>query len=250
MKEETLELTASIEVADDIEKKIRTVGVKNLDFEKAKELGLFTRISNLLCVSHASIMAAYRVYGGVDYLLQMFGGRKNEIAREMNAYEKAYDRFIKFWTLYYAHAQAGLEVNDESETLFRNIMKWSQIPISWELGDAQRVNDDTDVAIRFKAENDKEYTFRKSTLNEEIIDSHESWCITKFDTKNNTQICIEDEMDKASAMMVAKRLSAEDPDNFYTACLVQDVTKKETIVTPIKAYCGNETIGKITKTLK
>jgi hypothetical protein len=86
-----------------------------LDFEKAKKLGFFTRISNLLCAAHASIMAAYRIYGGVDYLLSEFGGRKNEIAREMNVFEKAFTRFINFWTGYYAHGGAGREVNEETE---------------------------------------------------------------------------------------------------------------------------------------
>ena len=111
MTRNVIELNDASVIEDDVIKKIRTAGVRGLDFEKAKELGFFTRISNLLCVTHASIMAAYRVYGGVDYLLTEFGGRKNEIAREMNNFEKAFTKFINFWTDYYASGAAGIEMN-------------------------------------------------------------------------------------------------------------------------------------------
>ena len=104
-----IELNDSSVVENDVIKRIRTTGIKGLDIARAKELGFFTRISNLLCATHASVMAAYRIYGGVDYLLSEFGGRKNEIAREMNVFEKALTRFINFWTGYYAHGGAGRE---------------------------------------------------------------------------------------------------------------------------------------------
>ena len=59
-----IELEDASVIVSDIEKRIRTTGVKGLDFEKAQELGMFQRIANLLCASHASITAAYRIYGG------------------------------------------------------------------------------------------------------------------------------------------------------------------------------------------
>lgn len=243
-----LELDGSSVVEDDVEKKIRTTGVKGLDFEKAKELGFFNRISNLLCATHASIMAAYRIYGGVDYLLSEFGGRKNEIAREMGVFEKSFTRFINFWTDYYAHDGAAREVNEETEVLFRRIMAWAQLPTTWELGGKQRTDDDDlDVAIRINTD-EKQYTFRNNTVNTELVgDAEESWCVTKYDVREHKQTTIEENMDKASAMMVAKRLSAEDADNIYTASVVRDYMERKTDITPYKAYKANETVGRLTK---
>ena len=251
MEQGVIELNGSSVVEDDVEKKIRTTGVRGLDFEKAKELGFFTRISNLLCAAHASIMAAYRIYGGVDYLLSEFGGRKNEIAREMNVFEKAFTRFVNFWTDYYAHGDAVREVNEETETLFRRIMEWAQLPMAWNLGDPQRVEDNgLDVAIRIDTD-DKQYTFRKTVLDGDIVgESEESWCVTKYDTKEHIQTSIEEGMDKASAMMVAKRLSQEDEDNIYTASVVRTYMERKTEVTPFKAYKANETVGRLMKQFK
>ena len=253
MEQGIIELSEASVVSDDIQKKLRTAGVRGLDFEKAKELGFFTRISNLLCASHASIMAAYRIYGGVDYLLSEFGGRKNEINREMNNFEKAFTKFINFWTDYYAHGGAGREVNEETEVLYRRIMEWAQLPYEWGLGDPQRTEDNSlDVAIRVNAD-DKQYTFRTTTIGDEDIDESkttESWCVTKYDTKEHRQTTVEERMDKASAMMVAKRLSAEDAENIYTASIVRDYTEHKTVVMPYKAYKANETVGRLTKMQK
>ena len=251
MEQGVIELNGASVVEDDIEKKIRTVGVRGLDFKKAKELGFFARISNLLCAAHASIMAAYRIYGGVDYLLSEFGGRKNEIAREMNVFEKAFTRFVNFWTDYYAHGDAVREVNEETETLFRRIMEWAQLPMAWNLGDPQRVEDNgIDVAIRINTD-EKQYTFRQTVLDGDIVgESEESWCVTKYDTKEHVQTSIEEGMDKASAMMVAKRLSQEDAENIYTASVVRTYMERKTEVTPFKAYKANETVGRLMKQFK
>ena len=251
MEQGIIELSEASVVSDDIQKKLRTAGVRGLDFEKAKELGFFTRISNLLCASHASIMAAYRIYGGVDYLLSEFGGRKNEINREMNNFEKAFTKFINFWTDYYAHGGAGREVNEETEVLYRRIMEWAQLPYQWELGDKQRVDDNgLDVAIRMDVD-DKQYTFRKTVLDGETVgESDETWCVTKYDVLEHKQTTVEDNMDKASAMMVAKRLSADDTTNIYTASMVRDYMERKTEITPYKAYKANETVGRLTKMQK
>lgn len=251
MEQGIIELNGSSVVAEDVEKRLKTTGIKGLDFEKAKELGFFTRISNLLCATHASVMAAYRIYGGVDYLLSEFGGRKNEIAREMNMFDKAFDRFVKFWTEYYAHGDAVSEVNEETETLFRRIMEWSQLPYQWNLGEPQRIEDNsTNVAIRMNV-GDKQYTFRKTEMGGDIVgEIKETWCVTKYDTKEHKQTTVEKDMDKASAMMVAKRMSADDSENIYTASMVRDYTERKTDITPFKAYKGNETIGRLTKTQK
>ena len=112
-----IELVGSVEVAEDIAAKVRTIGVRGLDLEKAKELGVFQRISLLLCAAHSSIMAAYRIYGGVDYLLSELGATRHDIKREMNNFEKSIDRFVNFWTGYYANGQASIEMNEEVENL-------------------------------------------------------------------------------------------------------------------------------------
>ena len=251
MENGVIELSESSVVADDVMKKIKTAGVRGLDINKAKELGFFDRISNLLCATHASIMAAYRIYGGVDYMLSEFGGRKNEIAKAMNDYEKAVTKFINFWTEYYAHGKACQEMNEDTEVLYRRIMEWSQLPYEWNLGDAQRIEDNSaNVAIRLCTD-EKQLTFKTSTVNNEVVgDISESWCVTKYNEKEHKQTVVEDNMDKASAMMVAKRLSADDAENIYTASMVQDLTERKTIVTPYKAYRGNETIGRLTKQTK
>jgi hypothetical protein len=54
-------------------------------------------------------------------------------------------------------------------------------------------------------------------------------------------------MDKASALMVAKRLSDENKDNIYSASIIRDLVEKRTEVMPFKAFKANETVGKITQ---
>jgi hypothetical protein len=57
-------------------------------------------------------------------------------------------------------------------------------------------------------------------------------------------------MDKASAQMVAKRLSADDKENVYIASRILQYTQKVKEVLPEKAYRGNEVIGNTRKVLK
>ena len=127
-------------------------------------------------------------------------------------------------------------------------MEWAQLPYEWNLGDKQRTDDNgADVALRMNID-DKEYTFRVTPLKEEILgDGDESWCVTKYDRKEHKQTTVENDMDKASALMVAKRMSADDQDNIYTASMVREQMVRSTVVTPFKAFKANETIGRITK---
>lgn len=246
-----IELNDSSVVENDVIKRIRTTGIKGLDIARAKELGFFTRISNLLCAVHASIVASYKIYAMVDYMVTEFNCRKNEISREMNTFEKSFSRFMNFWTSYYASGEAGKEMNEETEILFRRIMEWAQLPFEWNLGDKQRTSDDdTDFAVLVD-DKEKLYTFRSSTISECVIgDEIESWCVTKYDTKEHKQTTIEKDMDKASAMMVAKRLSSEDVENIYTASRIREYTEKRVDVTPFKAYKANNVVGKLTKQFK
>lgn len=251
MIKESIELVGSVEVSEDVKNRVQHVGVRGMDIEKAKELGFFNRISNLLCASHATIMAAYRIYGGAASLINEFGGRRNDIAKAMNDYEKAFMKFVSFWTDYYASGESGVEVNEEMENLYHRIMEWAQLPEEWKLGEPQRNEEDADVAIKVKEENGKVLFFHKTVLETSCEeDTNESWCVTKFNERLCKQETINTGMDKASAMMIAKRLSSEDLDVIYTASVIQEITEKKIVAVPFKTYKNNHTIGSLTKIIK
>ena len=245
--EEIIEIYGAAEIADDVQKRIKTTGIRGLDFEKAKELGVFNRIGNLLCVMHSTVMAAYRAYGGIDYIIDQMFARRNEISREMNIFEKAFDRFTRFWTNYYTSTYSYRDTAFEIDRLYYQIMRWMQIPDAWQLGDPQHTTDDTELNIKITTD-DKTFTFRKAELDNEIVESEESWAVLKYDYSCNKQKSVYMDMDKASAIMIAKRLSDEDKENVYTAAIIREVVEKRTEVTPFKAFKNNETIGKVTKT--
>ena len=48
----------------------------------------------------------------MDYLVDELRARKNEIAKEMNSFDKAFDRFVRFWTSYYEEGMSCDEVVD------------------------------------------------------------------------------------------------------------------------------------------
>lgn len=251
MMKQSIELVGSVEVAEDIAAKVRTIGVRGLDLEKAKELGVFQRISLLLCAAHSSIMAAYRIYGGVDYLLSELGATRHDIKREMNSFEKSIDRFVNFWTGYYANGQASAEMNEEVENLYHRIMDWAQLPETWKLGESQHTDNNDGVAIVVKRKDERDLYFHNSVLDAELVeDVTESWCVTKYDEHTKAHTTCETDMDKASAMMVAKRLSQQDTASIYTASIVREFVEKRTEVTPYKCYKNNETIGKLKKLVK
>lgn len=245
MLKENIEIKGAIQVAKDTEKKVRTTGVRGLDIDKAKELGVFQRIANLLCVTHASIMAAYRIYGGVDYLIDQLNARKNEIAKEMNMFDKSFERFVRFWTDYYAHGKSGKEVLVETERLYRKIMEWMEIPENWQLGEEQRTKPEEYTGIQLTMPDKRILTLRKASINEDITIKNEKWGVLCYDPKANKQTSVYTDMDKASAMMVAKRLSKENKDCIYTASIIRDVEETKTEVVPYRTYMDNETIGKL-----
>lgn len=248
MINEGIELIGSTKVEKNIFEKIKVKGIRGLDVEKAQELGVFQRISNLLCVMHASIMAAYRIYGGVDYLLGEMQCKRLDIAKAMNDFEKSYDKFVRFWSDYYAKGEAGKEMNMETEKLFKLLMDWAQLPEQWNLGDEQRKDNDYDTVMRVNVGENDVINFYRNILEHNIVgDVHESWCVTKLDANEVKQTTVNTDMDKASAIMVAKRLSAEDKDSFYTASKISEITEKRTEVMPFKAYHNGENVGNITK---
>jgi hypothetical protein len=248
MINEGLKLPESSVISKCVEKKVKTTGVYNLDLEKAKELGVFTRIANSLCAMHATIVAAYRIYGDVDYLMSELGGRKHEIAKVMNDYERAFGKFFKFWTDYYVSEGSIRDVTSETENLYHQIMKWAQLPENWQIGDKQRLPLSDDIAIKINDDDGgNALLFHKCSVDvENVSEPVESWIVTKYDENEKTQTTINTDIDKSSAMMIAKRLSDSDKDNIYIASIAKDVVEKRTEIIPYKAFKANETIGSIT----
>ena len=122
---EKIELVGSVEVAKDVEKRVETVGVRGLNLEQARELGVFQRIGHLLSLVHAGILASYSVYGHVDYLVDGLHAKKNEIAREMNVFDKSFERFIRFWTSYYKNDSKEAENRERASQSQRMLSKSS-----------------------------------------------------------------------------------------------------------------------------
>ena len=247
MVTEKTEITGVVKVACDIKERVKTTGIRGLNLEKAAKLGVFDRLANLICVVHSSIMTAYRVFGEVEYIFEELKANKHEIAREMNAFNKAYERFVKFWSDYYVNKKSSSEANFEIESLYHRIMEWMQLPETWQLGDEQRIPCKKEFAIDVEIGDGRVFTFYKAVLDQETIESKETWGVLCFDPKKNVQVTVNTNMDKASALMVAKRLSAENPQNIYSASIIRDVVEKRTEVVPFKAFHANETVGKLVK---
>ena len=249
MINENIEIKGGVEIADDIKKKVKTIGGRGLNTEEAQKLGLFQRMGNLLCVTHTTIMAAYRIFGEFDYLVDELHARKNEINREMNLFDKCVERFIKFWTTYYSLGKSGKEVNLETESLYHKIMEWANLPETWQLGEEQRTpNAFKDACIQIDLPDDRVFTFHKTRLGNELVgEPKETWGVLCYDPKTDTQKSVNTNMDKASALMVAKRLSDENPEKIYSAAIIRDVVEKHIEVVPYKVFKDNETIGKLTE---
>lgn len=246
-----IEHVGADEIAKDVQKRIKNVGVRGLSIEKAKELGVYDRISKLLTAYHATMMAGYRIYGNAYALLSSFGGAKNEIAKSCNQLDRAYEKFISFWTMYYSNTYGNNEMGRESEKLYHNIMRWAQLPLAWNLGDKQRTDETTDVVIVIEDEDEeRNINITTSVTNEETNVIKESWCVTKFNAQTLCQECVETGLDKATALMVAKRMSDNDKESVYTASQLLDVEKKETIVTPFRAFQANNQVGRSKNVLK
>lgn len=254
MKEEhVIEMKVSEQAFRQVMNRVTRAHVRGLSIEKAKELGIFQRMSLLLCGMHSLNAAAYRVYGGVDYLLEILGAdKKHEIRVACGAFQRAFDDFMNFWSRYYNGGEAQMEMNGEVEELYHQFMRWAQLPESWGLGDPQNTEDDTDSLLVVREDgNDRELKFYPSTLSSEIAeDIKESWMVTRYNRRTHQQVSEHEDMDKASAQMVARRLSAEDPENLYTASCVREYDQHVVEVLPMKAYKKDTLISNVRKVLK
>lgn len=136
------------------------------------------------------------------------------------------------------------------ENLYHRIMNWAELPEEWQLGNKQRIDIDAGgSAIRIKSESDTNVTvFREASLNHETIESSEKWGVLRYDPKKEIQKTVHVDMDKASALMTAKRMSADEPNDIFTAAIIRDITERRTDVIPFKAFRNNETVGKLIRT--
>lgn len=246
MLNENTKISGCDEVAMGVEKRIKTAGIKGLNIEEAKRLGVIDRITHCLCAAHSCITVAYRMVGDVDYILSELGGRKNEIAMELNKLDKAAERFFRFWSDYYMNDEAKQEMMKETDHLYKKIMKWLQLPEEWQIGDPQRTPAPADVAISVRREGDSALYFKRSSVDVDTTILGESWSVSKYNEDSHQHIIVSTDMDKSSAVMSAKRLSANDGEDYYIASLVTDIEEKRTDVHPYKVYKEGEEVGTVT----
>lgn len=230
---------------------INRAGVAGLDVEKANELGAIDRISYMLCLMHACISVSYRVFGQVDWMLNMLHGRKHLISRACNQFEKDFTSFLNFWRQQGFQTKDGtLEMNTETELLYHNVMRWAQLPEQWSFGDKQLLDDDYDVLVKVDMP-DRELKFHRTTVESEpLADVSDTWCVTKLDIKTKKQETVYQDMDKGSAKMCAKRLSSEDAENVYTASILRTYEERRTEALPMAAYQGGSEVGRIGREFK
>lgn len=246
----TSELDNVVEYEKGVSTAVKVAGVKGLSHEKAMELGYYDRISNLLALLTASLGAAYRVYGHIDALLTAFGVKRHEIKKNCTTFEEAWEKFLNFWGCngYFEKERAG-DMEKDIDELYRLLMRFGRLPIEWGLGDEQRV-EKAPVALRID-DGDRWLNLFKTVLTREFIGEPEKqWCVTKFDENTRRQDSVYTGMEKADAMMVAKRLSAEDPKNIYSASVLTEFTEKRTEIMPMHAYRNNVEVGQKGKSME
>lgn len=252
MVNEVIEVNTSEEVKRKVVHRIMLSHVKGLDEQKAMELGVFDRISVMLCAMHMLNCVSVKVYADVEYMLKILGAdSKREIRIACNQFQTAFDNFMRFWSNHYARSGNPVkEMNMQVEALYHQFMSWAQIPESWSLGDPQSTMKSEDYAILVTLD-DIDIKFFNSVLDRELVeDPEETYIVTKYDRSTKKQITIENNMDKASAMMIAKRLSAEDKENLYIACLERTLTERRKELIPFKVYSANNIVGTVKKKVK
>ena len=131
-EEQVIEMKVSDRAKSQIMNRVTQAHVRGMDFKKAEELGIFTRMSLLLCGMHSLSVTAYKLYGGVNYLLEILGAdNKHDIRVACTRFQNAVDDYMGFWTRYYSHnCNAVKEMNENVEELYHQFMRWAQLPES------------------------------------------------------------------------------------------------------------------------
>lgn len=228
---------------------IRQHGAGALDTRKAEELGLFSRISFLVCAMHCLYTTAFRLQGEVDNLFDVAGARRHAVKMELENLAKAYDRFFRFFRDY--QTMNGVrEMNQESEEFYHQFMRWCKLPEAWTLGDPQQTELETTPMVTVSMP-DRDINFYTTVIDTESLEEpDETYCVTRYDSKARTQETMEDDIDKASAQMVAKRMSANDPESVYTATKLVTKTERRTEAIPLKVFVEGNLAGSYRDVIK
>lgn len=250
-EEYIMQLASAEKLTKNVSGIVRVTGIKDLNMESATKLGFYDRIGNLIALMTTAVAAADMVYDNINYLLMEFGHKKHEIKKNCTDYEKAFNRFYNFWMREeYLDKSQQPEIEQDCEELYHMLMRWGRLPENWQLGDEQRIDVDTDVLIKVDA-GDRFINFRHSIdMREDIEAPDERWCVTRVNRADETQFVIYDRMSKADANMVAKRMSAEDADNYYTASVIKTSVQRITETTPMRIYLNNENVGDVKQFFK
>ena len=237
--------------SDDVKRRIKKAGMRNLSIKEAEEQGVFSRVSFLLCAMHSLTTVSYRLLGEVDMWFCDTGVKKHEIKRELNRFYGSYDKWFSFWRDY--QDAAGIrDMNNDCEALYRQFMDWADLPLYWELGDEQRVKRETEPMIVIEEKDRLLNLYRDIAVKELLGEIEEEWGVMRADFSDNrySMQCVEKGMDKASAAMCAKRMSVDDTEHMYVASCLQGIEEKRVEVVPIKAYRRGEMVGNTYNVIK
>ena len=225
--------------------------VRYFDMARAQELGLFSRVSTLLCAMYGLTAVAWRIYGEVDYWFSVAGCKRHEIKKACSDFEKEYDAWYRFWRSYQT-VQGVQDLNAESEDLFMQYMRWIGIPVSWKLGDDQHLPAETEPLIEVDRGEKIWRLYRDVAERERVGDTEESWCVMVADSDGGSHVMrsVETGMDRSSAQMSAKRMSANDPSRLYFAYKTETFTERRTEAVPYKAYEGGNVVGSIKRVIR
>jgi len=231
--------------------RLKGLGVKGLSYDDAEKQGVITRVSNLLCAMHALTTVSQLVYEQAAVLFDACGMNKHELKRACAEYQKACDRWFKFWESYQT-ADGAREMDNESADLYEQFFRWAQLPIRWSLGDRQEAPRDTEPLIEIDREDRIWRVYRDVAECDVVLDDREEWAVMRSDQPDgsSTMTCVERGLDRGLAFMSAKRMSANDPGRLYTASKLESLTEKRMEVVPYKAYYGGEIVGDIKNVIK
>lgn len=251
MKNEVLITLSDYISKEDVKKHVLKTGSRGLDTEEADKLGVFMRISNMICAMHTLTLVQNRLYTHVSNLLSCLRVRKFDIKQQCAKFEKAMTEWYGFWREYQT-VDGVQEMNKQEEDFYRQYMRWACLPLEWNLGDKQETEVETEPLIVVETK-DRVYRLYRDVAESEIIEEpEEEWCVMVAERKDDKKKmrCVERGMDKSSAFMCAKRMSDNDKEHLYTASKIEVITEKRTEVIPYKAYIGGEKCGDVKKRIK
>ena len=231
--------------------RMRQACAKGFDYKKADELGVVSRIANLLCAMHALTMEALDIFDEADMWLEACRMDRREIKRALSDFRKAYDKWFAFWRSYQS-VEGVREMNRELDDLREQFMRWVGMPVHWEPGQRQDIPKETEPLIEIDRGERIWRIYRDVAKSEIVGDVEEDWAVMRSGGEGGDVVMtlVERGMDKSSAQMSARRMSANDPGRLYTASRLETITERRLEVVPMKAYCEGEMIGDVKSVIK